>query len=110
MEVLRFIAASRQVGEGPTVAGPRQGTRQVAVIELPAGWPEGEDVGDLPEPDRVRAIPGLDPEGEVIVPAANIEIPWGGMDAARRILVGWDGPFEDVEKAVLERIAMADLV
>ena len=106
MEVLRYAAGSRQVGEGVTIAGPNEGTEVLIIAMAPSDWPVNGDGDPLPEiivgdPSRI----GYDKE--MLGTIEGIDH-WGGVSAARRIL-SVDMAGLDPELAVLERIALADM-
>jgi hypothetical protein len=106
MEVLRYVAGSRQVGEGVSLAGPSEASTVIVMASAPRGWPSEGDGSSLPEvrhlgPEAIMADPSyLEP----------MEGPdhWGGREAAERVLSG-EGSGPDPEMAVLEKVAMADL-
>jgi len=103
MEVLRYVAGSRQVGEGSAKAGPRPGTTHILVVDLPEGWPSEKDGTDLPEMKYVRqdGPPSLEPMDE----------PDDGSLWGRELAIGVLGlsNTSEVAKAVLERIAPVDI-
>jgi tRNA threonylcarbamoyladenosine modification (KEOPS) complex Cgi121 subunit len=106
MEVLRYVAGSRQVGEGVTIAGPNEGTEVLIIAMAPSGWPVNGDGDPLTEL-IMGDLSTIDHEEEMIEIVGGIDH-WGGASAARRIL-GADPAGLDPELAVLERIALADL-
>lgn len=109
MEVLRYLAGSRQVGEGASVVGPGPDTEFVLVAILPEGWPSAGD-GDGPPTIIVGAPLGILSGSRIeTVDVSNGTSLWGGEGAARRLL-GSDIPDQAaLEMAILERVAMADL-
>ena len=49
MEVLRYVAGSRQVGEGVSLAGPSEKSTVIVIASAPLGWPSEGDGSSLPE-------------------------------------------------------------
>jgi hypothetical protein len=109
MEVLRYLAGSRQVGEGSIIAGPSNDTRYILIIGLPTDWPSENDGNSLPEfiPGDFSGLEGS-PSVERIENYKEI-CQWGGERSLSRILDHGLNDGEDPELAILERVALADL-
>jgi len=106
MEVLRYVAGSRQVSEGVSIAGPKDATSVLIVASAPPDWPVTGDGEVLPEV-RVDNLAGAAVASSLLEHLKG-DVAWGGLKAAERILAG-DPTGLDPELAVLERIALADM-
>ena len=109
MEVLRFLGGSRQVSGGAKRVSPGKRAGRVLLAVAPSGWPAQEGPTPLPEID-VRdwdgpEVPGL--EGRVVDEPSEI---WGGAKAARVFGLKAGISIEEMEAAIIEMVATADLI
>ncbi len=115
VEVLRWMGASRQVGEGLRQVGPVEDTRRLLISCVDGNWPGPEDEGTS---SKIAVIWGsdLNVPAELLEPITLEDVTgpediWGGRTALGRLgIESWEGiREEEAELAVLERIATAEL-